>query len=258
MHVKADPVAQLAYAGDITFGTSGAIAESIEIARQDAEQRARRARESFTDFCKRQDVARVEKPPALHHISAAWSECTGDITDVLTAEARVHDVLVTAGASRGGDGPTTDDLGSIVIGSGRPVLLVPEGELQHACRIIAVAWKDTPECARAVTAAMPLLEQAQKVVVLSTNEDPRREAQFRQRLDAAVQQLQWHGISAEAHTVDAGDNTIPEAVLAAAGRSDADLLVMGAYGHGRLREMIFGGFTEHVLKGADVAVLMAH
>jgi nucleotide-binding universal stress UspA family protein len=258
IHVKVDPVAQMVYAGDIAFGTSIAVAETLEISRQDAERRARRARESFVEFCRRQDVARVEAPPAPHRPTAAWSECSGDSTEVLAAAARHHDALVIAGASHRADTLTIDDLGSIVIGSGRPVLLVPEGEVHHDCRTIAIAWKDTAECARAVTAAMPLLEQAEKVVVLAASEAPQRAGGFAQSLNAVVQQLQWHGISAEGCSVDPAESTIPDAVLAAARRSGADLLVMGAYGHSRLRELIFGGFTDRVLKGTDVPVLMTH
>jgi nucleotide-binding universal stress UspA family protein len=137
--------------------------------------------------------------------------------------------------------------------SGRP-LLIP-GSAPVAPDTVAIAWKSTREAARAVAAAMPFLATAKRVVILAVAEDSKAGRGDVARLVVA---LQRHDIAAEARHMEAGSRSAADTLLGAAREFGAGLLVMGGYGHGRLRELVFGGVTERVIGGAAIPVLMAH
>ncbi|HVI65259.1 MAG TPA: universal stress protein, partial [Bradyrhizobium sp.] len=115
--------------------------------------------------------------------------------------------------------------------------------------------KSTPEAARAVTVAMPFLSIAKQIVIMTVAEDETTiEEEGAARLMA---NLRWDGFSASVRRLEPGAQGGAETLLAAA-REQAALLVMGGYGHSRLREWIFGGFTERILRAAEIPVLIAH
>ncbi len=118
---------------------------------------------------------------------------------------------------------------------------------------IAIAWKPTPQAARAVAAAMPLLVQASEITVISVEE----EAAARDDAGRLARSLAWHGLAATTLPLKPSAEGAAATLLAGA-RDRADLLVMGGYGHSRLREWVFGGFTQHVLADAPIPVLLAH
>ena len=257
LYVRPDPTAPANYGGDITFGISAAIAEAVQAIKQAGEEGARLSVDTYHRFLRTQNIAAVETPSAVHHTTAAYSEQTGDTAEILIEAARGHDLTVLAGGSSLEPRLGADEGGAVLIESGRPALLVPEHYGPRSFRTIVIAWKNRPEAARAVTAAMPLLERAERIVVLGAHEGGPLETMIK-NLDAVVTQLRWHGLKAESRVVPREDLSIPEAVLKAARHAQADLIVMGAYGHSRLRELIFGGFTERVLQGVDIPVLAAH
>jgi nucleotide-binding universal stress UspA family protein len=123
-------------------------------------------------------------------------------------------------------------------------------------RRVAIAWKNTAEASRAVTAAMPLLEQAERLIVITVREGP--QDHHAASAEAVASQLRWHGRAAEVRVIDAADRYVPDVLLEGARAAGADLLVMGAYSRSRLRETVFGGVTAHVLKGVELPALMAH
>jgi nucleotide-binding universal stress UspA family protein len=120
---------------------------------------------------------------------------------------------------------------------------------------IAIAWKSTREAVRAVAAAIPFLAEAKRVVILTATEDDRTD-----RSDAArlLVTLQRHDITVDARHLQPGPRSAADAVLGTANEIGAGLLVMGGYGHSRLRELVFGGVTERVIRGTALPVLMAH
>jgi nucleotide-binding universal stress UspA family protein len=118
-----------------------------------------------------------------------------------------------------------------------------------------VGWKETPEAARALSAGMPILVNSRRVI-LARVED----GDFAQSgaLDDLARQLAWQGIAAETQMIGADGRSIAQLLHAAAEAAHADLLVVGAYGHGRIRELVFGGVTQSFLEGARLPVFMAH
>jgi nucleotide-binding universal stress UspA family protein len=124
----------------------------------------------------------------------------------------------------------------------------------RAFHTIMVAWKDTPEAARALTAAMPLLTEAKRVVVTAVEE---RKASVNSAATVASQ-LAWHGVRSEAQTIKAEGRPIALSLALAAEMCKADLLVMGSYSTGPLRQEIFGGCTRSILNKASIPVFLLH
>lgn len=177
---------------------------------------------------------------------------------VLASEARQSDLFV--GTRPYGD-PGTDQWieEAVLFQSGRPCLFVPPSFQGHSTYDnVLVAWKNTREAARAVAHAMPLLKKAKSVVVAIVDEELGAAEEQRRAPDEDIgRYLSRHGIRAEVHIIDGWTSTGP-AVRNEAVRTAADLIVMGAYGHSRLREWMLGGATRDVLNSATVPVLVAH
>jgi nucleotide-binding universal stress UspA family protein len=145
------------------------------------------------------------------------------------------------------------------MGSGRPVLIAPPAVLKTLGQHVAVAWKDTAEAARALAVAMPFLAKASGVTLFEVEEKTQMRAPHPgaslERITAA---LAWHGIKATGKLVMPKEAGGPDTLLRSAWAAGADLIVMGGYGHGRLREMVLGGFTRHMIRHSDLPVLMLH
>jgi len=214
---------------------------------------ASQAKRKFDAFCARRSIPVSEKAPGPGGVSAAWRELVTDGAALPLQEARHCDLLVLSGGY-GDGGSRAAGIGAILMGCGRPVLLVPRHVSGSPPRSIVVAWKGTAEAARAVTAAMPLLYKASRIAVLSVEEGDDESMLSPDRL---VEQLRWHGLPVEGRRIREGWMG-PDALIAAASYIKTDLLVMGAYGHSRLRELIFGGYTQRMLETAPFPVLMLH
>jgi nucleotide-binding universal stress UspA family protein len=136
--------------------------------------------------------------------------------------------------------------------------LVPERPAKTIGSRVVIAWKETAEAARALTAAMPFLSHADRIAVISVNEttsDRHVEIGSATRL---ARQLKRHGFSPDAHDVTLNGGSVFQALLQSAHKFSADLLIMGAYSHGRFRELVFGGLTREVLEACDLPVLLLH
>jgi nucleotide-binding universal stress UspA family protein len=144
----------------------------------------------------------------------------------------------------------------VVLACGRPVLVVPyAGHRDRIGEVAVVAWNGSREAARAVQDALPLLAASASVTVLLVN--PEEEAEI-DAADQLVAHLARHGLNASKRVLRQDVVAVSDTILAQIAALGADLLVMGAYGHSRLREMILGGVTRDVLRHMSVPVLMAH
>ena len=259
MRVIPDPAALIAQAASIDMGTAMVLGDTLSAIQQQARERTSKARAIFEQFCADHDLVRKDSPRASGNASASWHESpAADEFECLIAEARFHDAVVLAGGPERPGRLPEGALGNIVISGGRPVLLAPEQPALKPVKIIAVAWKNNAESARAVTAAMPLLAKTDRIEVLMANENDAEAKDCVECTERVVQQFRWHGLNAHPHFVIPAGRTAPDAVLETAHGLSADLLVMGAYGHSRLRQFIFGGFTQRILRGAGLPVLLFH
>lgn len=192
---------------------------------------------------------------ATEGLEALWRGRPGFPADVIKTEARTADLIVMGRRSPLCDARAADP-GDVLLGAGRPVLVVPPSPARDPLGAPAiVAWSDTGECRRAVSAALPLLIRAGPVSVAAIAHEP-DEAM----LDGAEEAADWlrgHGVDARAELRQTLQEPADEILDLAVDRL-AGLIVAGGYGHARLREWILGGVTRSLLGQGDVCVLMAH
>lgn len=185
----------------------------------------------------------------------------GATSDIVALNARYADLTVLGQAAlEAKDASVADYLPEqIALQAGRPVLVVPDSGDNYAVgERVLVAWNASREATRAVYDAMPVLQRAKQVTVLAVNPDDAHGEHGQVPSADIALQLARHGVKAEArHTVakeiDAGNE-----ILARAADLGADLIVCGAYGHSRLRELVLGGVTRTLLNHMTVPVLMSH
>jgi nucleotide-binding universal stress UspA family protein len=211
-------------------------------------QRCAGARERFD---------RAEKGPGPR---ATWAESRESGLIACVAEQALFADLLVLGQHDPDAGDLTDVpadfVPSLLLESGKPALVIPyAGAFEGRVDTTVIAWKPTREAARAVAAAMPLLRQAARVVVLEWA--PSQVPLQGTRLDLAGF-LRLHGIEAEFRAEGVEPVRLGEALLSRAADFSADLLVMGCYGHSRAREWILGGTSKTVLASMTLPVLMAH
>lgn len=184
-----------------------------------------------------------------------------DKAQSLVRHAHCSDLVVLSQAdpSASDFGATRDIVEQLVLYSARPTLVVPYVDRiadfgGHAM----VAWDDSREAARAVSDALPLLRLARSVQVVSWNEGAATDdATRRPRLKSLSQWLMWQGVPAEVHS-ETTSVEIADAMLSRAADWEAELIVMGAYGHARWAERVLGGATRNLLHSMTVPVLMSH
>jgi nucleotide-binding universal stress UspA family protein len=214
-------------------------------------------RELYSDITKRlaqaEDRFRVMSSPR----QIEWRSAIARPVQYVSHEARAAD-LVIVGASP--DGLTSDlagslDPGDLVMQVGRPILVVPPQVKSLKLKLAVVCWNDTREARRAVSDALPLLNKFQEVVVVEVIQDESSRDAAHARVDDVIAWLERHGIGASARVFHCPEREDPMEKLFQYG---ADIIVAGAYGHMRLREWIFGGFTHDLLHRSPLCTLLVH
>lgn len=215
------------------------------------QEEARRARETFEAFMRERQV-----PPAGSETGLAYRWHDADMAgDALVGEyARVFDITIVGRPVSGQIAPRMSTLEAALFESGRPILIAPPAAPQALGETIVIAWNGSTETARATAFGLPLLHQAKRVVVLSVEGGMAPGPSGGQ----LVTYLRRNGIGAEAMDVKPSRRSTGETILETAASLDCDLLIKGAYTQSRLRQMIFGGATSHILSEARLPVLMAH
>ena len=173
----------------------------------------------------------------------------------LVGQARAADLVVVGrGYADAATGcPCPLDSASVILATGRPVLVVPPGIDHLEGRRVLVAWKDAREARRAVLDALPILRLARRVDVVAVT----RGNQASGAADVAAY-LSMHGIFATSAELPAEGGSDAETLLDLASEGSTDLVVMGAYGHGRVRETVLGGVTRDVLHHCPICSFLSH
>ena len=240
LHVIAPPMVPIALTGELGPAFEETQWQGLRKAARDLEERFRR---------------RVAERPG---VAAEWRIAEGDITAIATLHARYFDLTVV-GQGLDIEAPVAlrslpEDLALSV---GRPVLVVPRyGTFPTVGERVLVAWNGSREATRAVNDALPFLQRAAQVIVLSVDPEdadvPRTPG-----ADIALH-LARHGVKANASQTVAAEISVADVLLSYAADRGVDLIVAGAYGHSRMRELVLGGVTRGLLQHMTVPVLMSH
>jgi len=215
------------------------------------EEASRTARSLFDDFVERRGAGRKaegELAPTFNWSGAPPIDDAG-----LGALGRLYDATVLGRPGVGRSEPRMTTLESALFESGRPIIMAPPTPPTSFGTNVLIHWNASTETSRAVAAALPILKKAERVTALTVEGAPMQGPKARELLGY----LAVHGVRANEITSRASSRP-GEAILTEARRLGCDLLVKGAYTQSRLRQMIFGGATNHILQSAELPVLFAH
>jgi len=191
---------------------------------------------------------------------AEWRESEADALDAVALQARYADLVVIG--QKNAEWPSgvgQDFERSVPLAVGRPVLVVPYAfERRPVGHRVLVAWNASREAGRAVSDALPLLKRASQVHVVAFQPESSGAAHGAEPGADIALYLTRHGVKVTVSRYDAPDVDIGNQLLSRAFDLSADLIVMGAWGHSRLRELVLGGVTRTLLESMTVPVLMAH
>ncbi len=250
LHVRVDSRDVAPLAGE---GLSGAMIEEMMTATErESLARAQSVRTMFEHFVTSQQVRVGEPAPGERVPTASFAAVTGREEDLVAQLARVADLTVVPHPEAAEEVSSSDALHAVLFDSGRPVLIAPHTPPAEIGRRICIGWNGTAESASAVFSAIPWMQRAEAVRILSADEYQRRGPAAQD----LAEYLALHDIAAEIATFRPVDREVGAGLLHAAQEFGADLLAMGAYSHSRLRQLILGGVTRHVLEHARLPIMM--
>jgi nucleotide-binding universal stress UspA family protein len=254
LFVRIDPRDAIPVIGE---GISPAVIDQLtQAAAAEMDRQSAAARSAFEAACGKAGVApAMDAPGPEGKASAGRTELTGRRDDLIPRQGRVSDLIVL----RRPDDEAPPELRSVLeatlFGAGRPLLIIPPGGATAFGQTIAIAWNGSTEAARAVAGALPFVDTA-RMVHLLTAETWRTQADI--GLDLAAY-LAWRGVPCERRTVTGGeDEAVGAALLRTATEVGANLMVMGGYSRTRFSELVLGGVTRHVLGAAELPILASH
>jgi nucleotide-binding universal stress UspA family protein len=224
----------------------------VAVKENDAEM-VRHAEDLFRSFMTQHQVG-PQSGAAGTTATFSWLDSAPSGHDFVGSFGRIFDCIVLARPGDEWQSPSMVTLESALFESGRPVLIAPPTSPRSLATNVLIAWNCSTEQARTTADAMPLLRLAQRVTICTvegaTVAGPSGEQMARA--------LKMNGITAETITLKSRKGGAGEVLLAKADELGCDLIVKGAYTQSRLRQMIFGGTTRHILANAKLPVLMAH
>ena len=251
LHVRVDSRDVAPLAGE---GLSGAmIEEMMSATEKESSERAHAVRAMFDRFVAQHGVAAAETHGLSDRATASFAAVTGREEDLVAQQARLADLTVVPHPDAGEDVSSSDALHAVLFDSGRPVLISPQLAPASIGTRVCIAWNGTAESAASVLAALPWMERAEAVRILTAEG-------YQRRGPAAADlttYLALHGVNADIATFHSLNGSVGAGLLAAAAQFGCDLLSMGAYSHSRLRQLILGGVTRHVLEYANLPVMMS-
>jgi nucleotide-binding universal stress UspA family protein len=254
LHVRPDVRREIAAMASADMGMATGLDSTISNMEAEADTRERAAESTWRAFAAAHGIKLAERPCSSSVMTYEWLTETGSAADWLAEYGRISD-LVVVGRERQGGALSMDLMEAALMETGKPVLIAPDEAPNGLDGTVAIAWKNTKEAAGAITAALPFFRWSARVIVFTVDEDGEAKDKSHLRL---VSSLRWHNPNVSLQVLQRQGRSPVTVLLEAVSKAHCNLLVMGGYGHTRLREAVFGGFTRAVLEQAPVTVLMAH
>ena len=251
LHVRADPRETIPVLGE---GMSvGMIDDMTRIAEEECSNRQARARGMYND-CLIKYLTRETESPLVAGNTVSWTEMRGREDETVAKLGRLADVIIVSRPNAEVTVGHTLVLNAALFETGRPVFVVPPKGIGEIGKKVAISWNGSAQSARAVSSALPILKNADEInIFIIESKHTAGETSF-----GVSEYLAYHGISCSVHKLSGAGTSVGEALLKEADLISADMIVMGAYTHSRMRQLILGGVTRHVLEYSGLPLLMAH
>jgi len=239
------------FGGEMGFSISSEVDRTLE---REGHERRDQARRLFREFMSSKGVPIGSTPPGHNAPSAEWREEDGRQNAVVGMIGRVYDLIIVEQPEKLAS-IAEATLEDALFESGRPVLMVPKRTPPTLGEVVAIAWNGSTETAVAVAMGMPFLKQAKHVVVVAVG--PQHMPEPGPEGEELARTLEQHGIDVSLRTAYGRHKAQGESFLKEAMEAGADLMLKGAYTQSRIRQMIFGGGTRHIIMESKIPVLMA-
>ena len=239
VHVRIDPAEAAFHTPHMRNVQGAAIGNALRSLADAAEARVAAAEANVREFCSRAAIPLVDAPCPDVAVTARWRIENGTAIERLLAHARQNDLTIMSRIAKS-DGLPQDRLETVLLGSGRPLLIPAADQGTSTPETVMMCWRDTPEAVRALAVSLPILQKARRVVIVTVDEG---KPQLQETLDGLSGQLGWRGIRPDVRIVPRQRRSIHDALSTTAREEGAQLLVMGGYGHRRVTELLFGGAT---------------
>ncbi len=257
LFIRPEPAQALPYLGDASPGI--VMREIVDSVNQAADAASATIRGALDQAAKDSNVALIDGKPLPKAFCTKYVETEGDTTEIAARRSRLADLVIFVGGEAQAQMGIPAALSAVLMNSARPVLIIPRteyvGDIGHK---VSIAWDGSSESANAVIAALPFLHAASTVKILNVQPSIEEEGVRTDVTHALGEYLGLRSIAYQETIVDPRGKSIGSTILEQATQDGTDLLVMGAYGHSRVRELILGGVTQHLLEHTTIPLLMAH
>lgn len=253
LHVHAKPADMIPYGVPLTESIKETILKAADNVAHQEEDRLRRL---FDEYCTSRKIHPIPHDSdafPLDALSVSWWEEAGKQANVVRRAGRFCDLIVVPRPESENDiGFNT--LNAALFDVRKLTAVAPRKPVEETGRHIAIAWNGSPESAHAVNRALPLLAAAEKVTVLFAPDDNVQDPET----DTIRRYMLLHGVTSEVREFKVGRHNIGSPLLETAAKHGVDMIVMGAFGSIKRRELVLGGVTEYVLEHMEIPVVMAH
>ncbi len=257
LFIRPEPYQALPYLGDAAPGV--VVKEIIERANEAADSAIAQLQTALEKAAKDAGAQLVDQTVPAGKFCTRLVKRSGETIDVATRRSRLCDLVLFVGGEGHGEVAVSSALTAVLMKVGRPVLILPGTDYKGSVgNNIVIAWDGSIEAANAVKGAMPFLKQASSIKILNAQHNVEQMGVDTGFAEAVGEYLDLFGLKHTEGIINAEAKGVAESLLEKAGEYEADLLVMGGYGHSRVRELILGGVTQHVLKHTTIPVFLAH
>ena len=255
LHISPDPTR---YAVTYNYGEAYAYGALIEACEKENAQQLKKAQQSVAFFCSQHDIPLDDKGLDIPHLSARFLHFVGYPQTIIAREGRISDLIIMGRSKIQTTLPYDSNIVAALFDTARPVVVMPKTESpgEWKSKTVALAWDGSLEAARSLFNSLSLVEKTEKFYVLVLRSHNKPVDVFCEQ--GVMEYLRAHGFNPNVMVIDREQHSTGEALLNKARELKADALIMGAYGHSRVREMFLGGVTNYMLEKANIPLILSH